>query len=193
MARTTANVIPLGRKKSLSGLVCSGCGALAPASCNCGVPYIPAASAAAKAVENHPDKSSRAIAAEIGVSPDTVDRVRKSTARNQAVAGNQAPGGSIPRRFGKDGKTYPARRLAPLRPSDSRLPPEEQRSQEFGRCAMKTLMSIQEQLHPWLESNPKLRDDAWESLYRTFSVVADAYGDWAKLVAEKWEKQDVKQ
>lgn len=41
--------------------------------------------------------SARAIAAELGVSPDTVDRARRAAARDQAPE----------RVIGKDGKSYP--------------------------------------------------------------------------------------
>jgi DNA-binding transcriptional MocR family regulator len=81
-------------------LECAACGATADAACACGAPYLPAGERTAKAVADpaNKNKSSRAIAAELGVSPDTVDRARKATARNQAVE----------KRVGLDGK---ARRL----------------------------------------------------------------------------------
>jgi hypothetical protein len=44
----------------------------------------PAGKAAALAVAAYPDWSSRRIAEAVGVAPDTVDRLRKSGARNQA-------------------------------------------------------------------------------------------------------------
>jgi alkanesulfonate monooxygenase SsuD/methylene tetrahydromethanopterin reductase-like flavin-dependent oxidoreductase (luciferase family) len=82
---------------SVVRLSCSACGAEANASCSCGEPYVPKLQRAAEAVAAHPEKSNRAIAADIGVSPGTVDRARhKSTAYNEAV---DEP------RVGRDGKT----------------------------------------------------------------------------------------
>jgi hypothetical protein len=64
---------------------CSECGVEAAAACDCGAPYVPAGVAAAKAVAAHPEKSDRAIAAEIGVSDKTVGKARRATAENSAV------------------------------------------------------------------------------------------------------------
>lgn len=75
-------------------LECSSCGAKADASCNCGAPYIPAGERAKKAVEANPEKSDRAIAAELGVGKDTVRRAREAT-------GAHAP---VDERIGLDGK-----------------------------------------------------------------------------------------
>jgi transposase len=75
-------------------LHCASCGVTVEARCGCGVGYISAAEAAARAVNAMPEKSSRAIAEEIGVSASTIDRARKATASNEAVA----------KRTGRDGK-----------------------------------------------------------------------------------------
>jgi len=50
---------------------------MADAACNCGAPYVPAGRRAAEAVATNPEKSDRAIAAEIGVDRETVARARK--------------------------------------------------------------------------------------------------------------------
>jgi hypothetical protein len=62
--------------------------------------------AAAKAVEAHPEKSDRAIAAEIGVAPNTVKAAR--TAQNCAVK----------KRTGLDGKARKQPTRAPAQPKD---------------------------------------------------------------------------
>lgn len=81
---------------SVQRLSCSACGAEANASCDCGKPYVPARQRARQAVEANPQKSDRAIAADLGVSPDTVGRARKeSGVRDQS-----------PERVGRDGKVY---------------------------------------------------------------------------------------
>lgn len=81
---------------------CSSCGASARAGCNCGVAYVPAGERAAAAVAANPEKSDRAIAAEIGVSHPTVGKVRKAT-------GKLFP---VEKRTGRDGKMrkQPAKR-----------------------------------------------------------------------------------
>jgi hypothetical protein len=79
---------------SIQRIVCTGCGAEANASCNCGKPYVPKAARAADAVRANPEKSDRAIAAEIGVSPMTVNRARATV-----------PDVTVDERIGLDGKT----------------------------------------------------------------------------------------
>ena len=69
-------------KYSIQRMVCTGCGAEANASCNCGLAYVPASQRAAEAIKNNPEKSNRAIAAELGVSDMTVGRARESLGRN---------------------------------------------------------------------------------------------------------------
>jgi hypothetical protein len=90
----TATVI----KMSIQRMVCTGCGAEANASCNCGKAYVPKAVRAAQAMAANPEKSDRAIAADIGVSPMTVRRAR------EAGASYDAPSTVT----GRDGKQYPA-------------------------------------------------------------------------------------
>jgi hypothetical protein len=87
-------------------LSCSACGAAGEANCDCGAPYMPASVRAAKAITATPNKSDRAIAAEIGVADRTVNRAR-ATATHDAVES----------RVGLDGKArkQPAKR--------KRLPP----------------------------------------------------------------------
>lgn len=53
---------------SVQRMSCTGCGAEANASCNCGVAYAPKIVRAAEAIRANPQKSDRAIAAEIGIS-----------------------------------------------------------------------------------------------------------------------------
>ena len=81
---------------SVVRLACTACGAEANASCNCGKPYVPKLQRAADAVAEHPEKSNRAIAEEIGVDEKTVRQARASTADYSAV---DEP------RTGRDGKT----------------------------------------------------------------------------------------
>jgi hypothetical protein len=79
-------------------MICTGCGVEANASCNCGVAYTPKIVRAAEAIKANPQKSDRAIAAEIGVHHSTVQEARK-------VADHPPPDA----RVGLDGKSYPAK------------------------------------------------------------------------------------
>jgi hypothetical protein len=98
---------------------CSSCGASAIASCDCGAPYIPASDRAAKAIADNPSKSSRAIAADLGLSHTTVNEVRKST-------GKQFP---VDTRVGRDGKVrqMPQRKIK----TEEIMPTEEEAEESY--------------------------------------------------------------
>jgi hypothetical protein len=81
-------------------LFCGQCGARATAACNCQVGYIAARVYAEQAIKANPQRSNRAIAAQTGISHETIRQVREATANNLAV------------RIGLDGKV---RRL-PMQP-----------------------------------------------------------------------------
>jgi hypothetical protein len=91
-------------------MTCTGCGAEANASCNCGKPYVPKKQRAADAVAANPQKSDRAIAADIGVSPMTVNRAREEAGVTDGT----------PEREGLDGKVYrlPVREVEPEGPRE---------------------------------------------------------------------------
>jgi len=80
------------------------------AACDCGVAYVPAGQRAAEAVQKSPEKSNRAIAAEIGVDHKTVAKARGDNSPPERVTG-------------RDGKSYPARQTpqSELRDSDGRM------------------------------------------------------------------------
>src|SRR5208282_2145965 len=88
---------PPGIRFEVQRLVCTSCGSEANAACTCGVIYAPKKlERAAEAVKTNPEKSNRAIAAEVGVDEKTVRKVR---------CGQSAP---AEKRIGQDGKSYPA-------------------------------------------------------------------------------------
>jgi hypothetical protein len=89
-------------------LVCTGCGAKANASCNCGKPYEPKSVRAREAIEAGPEKSNRAIAAETGISEPTIRRAR------EAAASDDAPDTVT----GRDGKSYPAKKSKAMPEAD---------------------------------------------------------------------------
>lgn len=78
-------------------ICCSACGVSADAACDCGAPYLPAGERAKQAIEANPQKSDRAIAAELGIGNKTVSRARQqSTVSRDTVRQSK--------RIGKDGK-----------------------------------------------------------------------------------------
>jgi hypothetical protein len=85
-------------------LYCAKCGVVSEPRCDCNVGYITAGEVARRAVAANPEKSDRAIAAEIGVSQPTVGKARKAA----AAAGDKNL--SSAKRTGRDGKSYPASR-----------------------------------------------------------------------------------
>jgi hypothetical protein len=86
-------------KMSIQRMVCTGCGAEANASCNCGVSYVAKSIRAAEAIKANPGKSDRAIAADLGIGKNTVMRARQ--------AGPDGP--PEHERIGRDGKSYSIR------------------------------------------------------------------------------------
>ncbi|QIG93847.1 MULTISPECIES: hypothetical protein [Bradyrhizobium] len=85
-------VVPLPIRAKL---ICSACGAPGEGSCRCGAPYVSPGDRAEEAVKAHPEKSDRAIAADLGVGTMTVSRARKRAT---------VPDGTVGKRTGKDGK-----------------------------------------------------------------------------------------
>ena len=99
---------PPAIKIAVQRMICTACGAEANASCTCGVAYTPKSVRAAEAIKADPEKSDRAIAADIGVDHKTVSAAR------------EAGGESFPTsdtRVGRDGKHYPATAPRPRLPS----------------------------------------------------------------------------
>lgn len=116
-------------KMSIQRMVCTGCGAEANASCNCGVSYVAKSVRAAEAIKANPKRSDGAIAAEIGVSDKTVGSARRQL----------GPEYSGPERIGRDDKPYSIRQRVT---DDSDLPPKlvevaaaTGRRRVFLRCA----------------------------------------------------------
>ena len=93
-------------------MVCTGCGAEANASCNCGVAYQPKAIRAAEAVKASPEKSNVAIAKDIGVDEKTVRK-----ARAELPTSDQS---EVEKRTGRDGKVrkLPERKPEPEEEDD---------------------------------------------------------------------------
>ena len=81
----------------MTELECSKCGATVEAACNCAAAYVPAGARAAQAVAENPEKSDRAIAAELGVGSNTVSalasQLRQMAQLKSASAGTARHGG----------------------------------------------------------------------------------------------------
>jgi|SRR5450631_1843898 hypothetical protein len=88
-------------KMSIQRMVCTGCGAEANASCNCGVSYVAKSVRAAQAVKANPGKSDRAIAVDLGIGHQTVGRARRES--------HGPDGPPDDERTGQDGKSYSIR------------------------------------------------------------------------------------
>ena len=71
-------------------LRCSVCGATTYAACNCEVAYVSAAKYAATAIADNPEKNNKAIAEMLGVSEETVRRVRKSVPLKRELTAGSA-------------------------------------------------------------------------------------------------------
>jgi hypothetical protein len=114
-------------KLSIQRMACSQCGAEANASCNCGVSYIPKALRAAEAIAANPEKSDRAIAADIGVSPMTVNRARATV-----------PDVTVEERIGLDGKTrrMPEHRVNENEAGNEKDIPSEEEAEESHQQAL---------------------------------------------------------
>jgi hypothetical protein len=140
------------QRKITTRLECSECGATTDAACDCGAPYIPARTRAAKAVAIHPFKSDRELARECGVGRTTIQRARKS-------GGPHGP----PERVGKDGKKY--------RPRVGISADEGQR--QFTALVLRLLLMIQGQ-EPQRYTMTRVSPDDLRSVGRFVSKVAAA-------------------
>lgn len=120
----------IGRIVHSGEMRCTSCGVKTFSRCGCAAPYIgahrwamqlkepapttprekasPAFDHALAAVTAHPEKSNRALAAEIGVAEPTVRRARRQL---EASANDDAPDDAPDRRIGRDGHSYPAHKV----------------------------------------------------------------------------------
>ena len=121
----TAKVIEL---PVMVRLQCSVCGASGEGSCRCGAPYVPAGQRAAEAVKANPEKSDRQHAKELKLGHATVSRARKTIATGVS---DETP----EKRIGKDGKSYPARRMPKKEPPAAQEPSKG----SFGENCIKTM------------------------------------------------------
>jgi hypothetical protein len=112
---TKTNVIHFEPKPEPDKLRCTGCGATTDAPCKCGLPYelLRPSVAAELRLKETPELSSRAIAQQLDIGKDTVNRKRAQVAQN-------APPASKELRIGLDGKSYPV----PEQPKEPVWPPE---------------------------------------------------------------------
>jgi hypothetical protein len=143
-------------------LRCTGCGVEIPAVCDCNLPYdiVKPSVAAKKYAEAHPEKSNRAIAADIGVNDKTVRQVRKQSAPET-------------KRTGRDGKQHPAQRQPA--PSTGRVLDHQHLVQRINRFTS----DYEDSVHEWLDRNPP------ELARRTLMpYIREASGDPYQLVRQ---------
>jgi hypothetical protein len=93
MTATIHKLSPL----TIGRLACTSCGAETNAACNCGAPYVPAAQRVKEYDAANPGKSTRAAAADLGISKSAVSKARDQVSTDGHVTG-------------RDGKQYPAKK-----------------------------------------------------------------------------------
>jgi hypothetical protein len=109
-----SNILRPAFVKSIQRLECIKCGAEANASCNCGTDYRAIAERVREYDEANPGKSTRAAAADLGVSQSAIQKARQSGEHQYSPVphgtpedGHYAPGEETV--VGLDGKRYPSR------------------------------------------------------------------------------------
>jgi hypothetical protein len=127
----TATVI----QRSIQRMVCTGCGAEANASCDCGVAYQPKSVRATEAIKAHPEKSDRAIAADLRTSPETVHKARRELTANQLAVGP---------RIGLDGKTRLSRQPRNIKDLMVREAAATNRRRVFLQCTADTIRKAEQ-------------------------------------------------
>lgn len=118
---------------SLARLQCTRCGAQANASCNCGEPYVPAAIRVKEYDKANPGRSTRAAAADLGISKSEVGRARQSVVPSGTPETDRASGGE--KVIGLDGKTYKAKGKAPTPKATAAPPPITEPADEPAKSA----------------------------------------------------------
>lgn len=146
-------------KRHATKLECSSCGVTVDGGCDCGAAYnVTPGRRAAVAVAATPQRSDRAIAAEIGVDHKTVASARRAT-------GERSP---VEPRTGSDGKKRrPPRRPEPVisRPADE--------VNAFQRELLTFLDDFTQRFSAWQESKPLLDSDGKGALMNALYLASD--------------------
>lgn len=164
--KSSAVVLPLKTHNSRRWLMCSACGASAEAACDCGAPYKSANEHAAKAIARNPNKSNRAIAADVGISDKTVAKARRKTGAEKSAPEKRA---------GKDGKSYPAKRKPAPVISD---PVKDINA--FHQQAVTFLTDYSRRFDAWLDSAPLINADGKATLSQAFYLCSDGFARLAQ-------------
>ena len=152
-------------------LVCSKCGASGEGSCRCAAPYVPPGRRAAEAVKASPDKSNRAMAAEVGVDEVTIRR-----ARNKSGAAFAAPR----KHRGKDGKSYPAKRKGKSL-DISKLPLNQQVNKLLDRLSHDVDFNCHS-IVTFLEAHPELEQEGRDAIIHFLQISANKLLDKAQMI-----------
>jgi hypothetical protein len=161
---------------------------------NCRVPYVPKTMRAAEAIKANPEKSNRAIAAEIGADEKTVRKAREATADQSAVQ----------ERIGLDGKTrkLPAQVKVNGQSMDiGRLGPAAQEQiaaaiapEEYTAAAERGLLNIARGIEPcnpetWCGAEKPLADRLDEICDHAWNICQDK-SNWSPAVTEhEWKER----
>jgi hypothetical protein len=151
--------------QQITQLRCTGCGAEANAACNCGKPYVPKLKRAAEAVAAHPEKSDRALAKEVGVSPTTMGKARESTVHTGQL---DEP------RIGLDNRE----RRMPTRPE-----PQEEDGPAYSANVILGMLKHFITNFAGYDVARALRDSSSKELATVESVSAQALGELKRLMA----------
>jgi hypothetical protein len=156
--------------KTKTGLLCSECGAEVKAACSCNAPYIPAGTKAMKAIAANPEKSDRAIAADLGISQPTVSKARKAGDNKLSPA----------KRIGKDGKRYSAKR------SNKKI--NENGYNKLQRTTEEFMNNFIKILDKWLNSNPP--QDHLLALSNTLNLCSEELERLANIIQRRGDSND---
>lgn len=170
----TATVI----KMSIQRMACTGCGAEANVSCNCGKPYIPAAQRVREYDGANPGKSTRQAAADLGITSGTVTKARKSGASTEAPAAADRAEPEA-RSTGKDGKSYPRKRITTAEAHSEAVT----RRRVFKQCVADVVRKVQQGAGLVDALGSEIDDE----ILAEFDRVIEA---WAKLRAEMVKRKE---
>ena len=149
-------------------MVCTGCGAEANASCNCGKPYVPKAARAEKYAKENPSASVREIAEKADVSHGTAQRAKARVSDGTPVNG-------------RDGKEYPATKIVIVSNDEDQRTKIKSLSREPYQFTQRFAGS----LNDWFETCPKASAEALIYLATSLHLCAEEYERMATLVEEK--------
>lgn len=162
---------PISIKMSVQRMVCTGCGAEANASCNCGVSYVPKAVRAREMKEANPARSNSSIARELDMD---------ATAVRKALQKEGVSYDTPERVMGDDGKSYP------VRYDDATASyPERSRVNSLISEIGKRTDAFLEHVEAWILETPNAPHEALGALAMAISNASDVLAETAAKLNRK--------